>query len=152
MKVTTELKNLIRRSFNEKRAKIKSEIKSSATSLYEEKKKEVATSKEFKTYVKACQALYNRFEQDYKKQGRSSYDGGTPYSFRNFDGLNNVKVENIIGSNVEYYSKYNEDITTNISKEMQVLDLAQESLMIKLTYEKDFDTVKAMLAEYDIVI
>lgn len=150
MKVTTELKNLIKRSFDEKRAKITNEIKSNAKDLFEEKKKEVATSKEFKTYVKACKALYEKFEEDYKAQG-NYYDGKTVYNMK-IGNLTDVKVEDIITDNVSCYSKYNDDIQTNISKEIKALDLAQESLMIKLTYEKDLDTIKAMLAEYDIVI
>ena len=38
MKVTTELKNLIRRSFDEKRANVSNEIKSVAKDLFEEKR------------------------------------------------------------------------------------------------------------------
>ena len=151
MKVTTELKNLIKRSFDEKRATVTREIKAVATDLYEEKKKEVSNSKEFKAYVKACKALFERFEDDYNAQGNSYYDGKTPFRLY-FDKINDVKIENIIGSNVDYYSKYNDDIQTNVNKEVKALDLAQESLMIKLTYEKDLDTVRAMLAEYDITI
>lgn len=150
MKVTTELKNLIKRSFDEKRAKVTSEIKFVAEGLFEEKKREVSTSKEFKAYVKACKALYERFEEDYKAQG-DYYSGKTAYNMKISD-LADVKVEDIISNNVSCYSKYNDDIQTNIGKEIKALDLAQESLMIKLTYEKDFDTIKAMLAEYDIVI
>ena len=150
MKVTTELKNLIKRSFDEKRATVTREIKAVVTDLYEEKKKEVANSKEFKAYVKACNALFERFEDDYNAQG-NSYNGKTPFKLY-FDKIKDVKIENIIGSNVDYYSKYNDDIQTNVNKEVKALDLAQESLMIKLTYEKDLDTVRAMLAEYDITI
>lgn len=150
MKVTTELKNLIKRSFDEKRAKVTRELKATATDLYEEKKKEVANSKEFKAYVKACRALYERFEEDYKAQG-NRYDGKMPFILY-LDNKNDVKIENVIGNNADYYAKYNESIQTNVNKEVKALDLAQESLMIKLTYEKDLDTVRAMLAEYDITI
>ena len=150
MKVTTELKNLIKRSFDEKRAKVTRELKAVATDMYEEKRKEVANSKEFKAYVKACKALYERFEEEYKSQG-NYYDGKTPFRLY-LENMGDVKVEDIIKSNADYYSKYNKDIQTNVSEEIKTLDLAQESLMIKLTYEKDLDTVRAMLAEYDITI
>lgn len=150
LKVTTELKNLIKRNFDEKRAKVENEINSVAKGLFEEKKREVSTSKEFKAYVKACRALYERFEEDYKAQG-DYYSGKTAYNMK-IGNLVDVKVEDIILDNIRCYSKYNDDIRTNASKEIKALDLAQESLMIKLTYEKDLNTIKAMLAEYDIVI
>lgn len=43
MKITTELKNLIKRSFDEKRATVTREIKAVATDLYEEKKRKLLT-------------------------------------------------------------------------------------------------------------
>ena len=39
-----------------------------------------------------------------------------------------------------------------VEKEKTELDRQQESLMINLTYEKDIDKIKEMLAKYDIVI
>lgn len=151
MKVTTELKNLIKRSFDEKRAKVSSELKSVAQDLFEEKRKEVASSKEFKAYVKASAALYERFKDDYKEQG-DNYNGKTAYNFRKLSNLSDVEVEDIVGNNSDYYARYNEDIKTNVKKEITELDLAQESLMIKLTYEKDLDDVREMLGEYGIII
>lgn len=151
MKVTTELKNLIRRSFDEKRANVSNEIKSVAKDLFETKRNEVISSKEFKAYVKACKALYERFEEDYKLQGDYYYSGNTAYKFK-IDGFDDVKVEDIITDNSSYYSKCNNEIQDKLGKQINELDLAQEFLMIKLTYEKDLDTVRAMLAEYDIVI
>lgn len=150
MRVTTELKNLIRRSFDEKRANVSNEIKSVARDLFKQKRNEVISSKEFKAYVKACKALYERFEEDHKLQG-DYYSGNTAYKFK-IDGFDDVKVEDIIIDNSSYYSKYNNEIQDKLGKQIKELDLAQESLMIKLTYEKDLDTVRAMLAEYDIVI
>ena len=147
MKVTTELKNLIRRSFDEKRANVSNEIKSVAKDLFEEKRNEVISSKEFKAYVKA---LYERFENDYKSEG-DYYSGNTAYRLR-IEGFNDIKPEDIISDNSSYYSKYNNDIQNELGSKVKELDLAQESLMIKLTYEKDLDTVREMLAEYDIVI
>lgn len=150
MKITTELKNLIRRSFDEKRANVSNEIKSVAKDLFEEKRNEVISSKEFKAYVKACKALYERFEEDYKSEG-NYYSGNTAYRLK-IEGFNDIKPEDIISDNSSYYSKYNTDIQNELGSKVKELDLAQESLMIKLTYEKDLDTVREMLAEYDIVI
>lgn len=150
MKVTTELKNLIKRSFDEKRAKVTNELKEMSKKLYEDKKKEVENTKEFKAYVKACKELYERFEEDYNRQG-NYYDGNTSYRL-NLNNMKNVIVEDIVKDNSDYYAKYNKTFNTNIDKEIKELNLAQESLLIKLTYEKDFDAIKEMLAEYDIAI
>lgn len=150
MKVIAELKNLIKRSFDEKREKIKREIELAANNLYEEKRNEVISSKEFKAYVKACKALYERFEEDYKSEG-SYYSGDTAYRLK-IQGFDDIKPESIISDNSSYYVKYNSDIQNGLGDKVKELDLAQESLMIKLTYEKDLDTVREMLAEYDIVI
>ena len=150
MKVTTELKNLIRRSFDEKRANVSNEIKSVAKDLFEEKRNEVISSNEFKAYVKACKALYERFEEDYKLEG-NYYSGNTAYRLK-IEGFNDIKPEDIISDNSSCYSKYNTDIQNELGSKVKELDLAQESLMIKLTYEKDLNTVREMLAEYDIVI
>ena len=101
-------------------------------------------------YVKACKALYERFEEDYKSEG-NYYSGNTAYRLK-IEGFNDIKPEDIISDNSSYYSKYNNDIQNELGSKVKELDLAQESLMIKLTYEKDLDTVREMLAEYDIVI
>ena len=101
MKVTTELKNLIRRSFDEKRANVSNEIKSVAKDLFEEKRNEVISSKEFKAYVKACKALYERFEEDYKSEG-NYYSGNTAYRLK-IEGFNEIKPEDIISDNSSYY-------------------------------------------------
>ena len=148
MKVTTELKNLIKRSFDEKRTKVTNEFKAVANEMYEQKRKEVEDSKEFKDYLNACKALYERFEEDCKSQG-NRYDGNKPFHLC----LNkDIKIENIVNCNVDSYVYYNKNNKTNLNNEKQKLDLAQESLMIKLTYEKDLNTIREMLAEYDITI
>lgn len=150
MKVTTELKNLIKRSFDEKRESVRRENKEIANKLFKEKEKEVISSKEYKNYVKAAQALYERFKDDYENQG-NTYDGKTFYNLK-FSLIKDIKPSSIIASNIDYYCRYNDEVSKNIKRGIDLLDLAQESLMIKLTYEKDMDTIKTMLSEYGIVI
>lgn len=151
MKVTTELKNLIKRSFDEKRAKVKSEANEKARSEYENFLNEFGKSKEFKAYVKAAQNLYNAFED---KNPKSDYGSDCmPWCFSSsFDNLDEVKPSDLLKSNVSTYGRYNDDTMKEVRDKVNELDLAQESLMIKLTYEKDLETVRAMLAEYDITI
>lgn len=151
MKVTTELKNLIRRSFDEKRAKVKAEANEKARTEYESFLKEFAKSKEFKAYLKAAQNLYNAFED---KIAKNNYgDDCMPWYFTStFEELNEVEPDDMLRDNVSAYGRHNDDTMKEVRDKVKELDLAQESLMIKLTYEKDIETVRAMLAEYDITI
>lgn len=151
MKVTTELKNLIKRSFDEKRAKVKSEANEKARVEYESFLNEFGKSKEFKAYVKSAQNLYNAFED---KMTKNNYGNDCmPWYFSSsFEALNEVEPGNMLRDNVSTYGRYNDDTMKEVRDRVNELDLAQESLMIKLTYEKDIETVRAMLAEYDITI
>lgn len=150
MKVTTELKSLIKRSFGEKKILVQKEAEKEAREEYEAVFNDVANSEEFAAYVKAANALYERV----KSLSTNSYGAKCrPYyaSYRTED-LKDIKPEHIIRDNVSSFVKYNDKIMGEVEGKIRELDLAQESLMIKLTYEKDLDKVRAMLAEYDITI
>lgn len=149
MRVTTELKNLIKRSFDEKRAIVRREAESIARKKYENVFSEVNNSKEFQDYVKAANALYERFKDLSKKSYGEECE---PYYVYNFSDLNDIKPERIVHDNVSTYVRYNKDIMAEEREKITKLDLEQESLMIKLTYEKDLDKIREMLAEYDIKI
>ena len=150
MKVTTELKNLIRRSFDENRAKVLREAEESAEQEYIKILNEVGKSKEFKAYTKAANTFYEKFKE---LQCGAYGDNCKPYyTGSSFDNIKEVTPEHFIQKNVRTYVKYNNDVMNSVHEKVKELDLAQESLMIKLTYEKDIETVRSMLAEYDIVI
>ena len=153
MRVTTELKNLINRSFDEKRAKIKTDAESKAREEYEYFLNEFGKSKEFKAYAKAAQNLYYTFKDQMSKNDYGS-DCKPWYAssyFKNLDG-DGVKPNMLCGNNVSIYMRCNDETMKEVRDKVKELDLAQESLMIKLPYEKDLETVRAMLAEYDITI
>lgn len=149
MKVTTELKNLIKRSFDEKRAIVKREAENIARKEYENVLEEVSNSKEFKDYVNAANAFYERF----KNLSAKSYgEECEPYYVYNLSDLKNIEPKHIVRDNVGSYARYNNSIMEEVRSKVEELDLAQESLLIKLTYEKDLDKIREMLAEYDITI
>lgn len=151
MKVTTELKNLIRRSFDEKRAKVNAEAEQNARMEYENFLSELSKSREFKNYVKAAQNLYDTFKDkmNHKNFGTDCKPWYAHTTFKNLDG---IKPEDMCANNISTYIRHNNDTMKEVRDKVRELDLAQESLMIKLTYEKDIETVRAMLAEYDISI
>jgi hypothetical protein len=149
MKVTTELKNLIKRSFDEKRAIVQKDAENVARKEYEEVLTEVANSKEFDAYIKAANAFYERF----KGLNSNSYgDKCEPYYVYHLGDLKDIKPEHIVHENVKSYVRYNNELMAEVRAKVEELDLAQEALMIKLTYEKDLDKIREMLAEYDIKI
>ena len=149
MKVTTELKNLIRRSFDEKRAVVQKEAEDFARKEYENVLEEVANSKEFDAYIKAANAFYERF----KDLNSNSYgEKCEPYYVYHLGDLKDIKPERIVCDNVKSYVRYNNNLMAEVRAKVEELDLAQEALMIKLTYEKDLDKIREMLAEYDITI
>lgn len=149
MKITTELKNLIKRSFAEKRAIVQAEARGIARKQYEAVLNEVANSDEFKEYNKAANALYERLKD---LNDKSYGEGCEPYYIYHVCELNDVKPEYFIKDNVNSYVKYDESIMKMMRDKDKELELAQESLMIKLTYERDLDKIREMLAEYDIKI
>ena len=149
MKVTTELKNLIRRSFDEKRAIVQKDAENVARKEYESVLAEVANSKEFDAYIKAANAFYEKF----KDLNSNSYgEKCEPYYVYHLSDLKDIKPENVVHENVKSYVRYNNELMAEVRSKIEELDLAQEALMIKLTYEKDLDKIREMLAEYDITI
>ena len=146
MKVTTELKNLIKRNFDEKRSKVKQKVIDLSKKEYEEMKKEFENSVEYKNFVSASNALFKAFES----QAVYPYsENKKPYYFTtHFKELAKNKVEDFISEDYYFSNKNQEKWKDEINK----LDLEQESLMIKLTYERDLDKIRALLAEYDISI
>ena len=151
MKVTTELKSLIRRSFDEKRALVQRNAEEESTAKYNELIKNVKSSKEFKNLVKAANTFRDTFAE-YETGNRCTDNNNPWYTTSSFDNLKDIQPTNLFANNVRTYIKYNEETMSDVRAKEKELDLAQESLMIKLTYEKDLDAIRTMLAEYDITI
>lgn len=101
--------------------------------------------------MKAANAFTEAFDE-YKTS--STYERSKPwYSTSMFTNLRyNIEAKNIFGSNITSYIKYNDETMASVREKIKEIDLAEESLLIKLTYEKDIETIRAMLAEYDITI
>lgn len=151
MKITTELKNLIKRSFDEKRAEIRKLSAKEAQIAYEKMVINFEKSKEFKAYAKAANNLYEAFEE-FKTQNSYGNDCNPWNLNRDFCSLRNATAKIFVSDNVFVYSRYNKNIMKAIRDKINELDLAQESLLIKLTYEKDIENIRNTLAEYNIVI
>lgn len=156
MKVTKELKNLINRSFVEKRNEIREKYEVVAKEEYLLKKNEIEESEEYKTYVESCKNLHNFIKNNTDDDCFSRYGKpGIKAFWIDLEGIykeGEDMVDQIIHSQVSSFVRYNNEIRDKVNAEITAIDLAEEALLIKLTYEKNLDVVKEMLAEYDIII
>lgn len=146
MKVTTELKNLIKRHFEEmKQERIKIN-KEERRKIHDERAAEIENSSEFKNYVEAAKMLYEYLKPDYEEKGHGAWNDNklntVPYYYNQgyFSSLLEIKGTNFIWEN----GRFNANVeTTDLTR-------AQEGLLIKLTYEKDIEVIKSLLSEYGI--
>lgn len=148
MKVTTELKNLINRQFDSKVDEIRKKAQKEVKKLYDAKVEEFTSTKEWKDYVKAADKLSLKFEEmfpnndDYRDK---------PYYPERFKYRVSTSPSDFVRDNT-YSSKYNTGAYQQAEKDIQDLLLKKEALLIKLAYEKDFDKIQAMLAEFGITL
>lgn len=156
MKVTTELKKLIKRSFDEKRIEIRKEAQEKAEKTYQGIIEEITSSAEFEALYTASQNFYNKFkylkDEVFSSGGSYSMNCKTYYTASTFDDLENINPRKLIVDNTFSYLRNNHMQNKETNKLITELDRQQESLMIKLTYERNLDVIKELLAEYDIEI
>lgn len=138
LKVSTELKNVIKRSFEEKKKTLRKDMERQNEESYQKKLKELEDSKEFKAYVKAYKALEEKFYDEKFNIHNSEESWYVSFHEPHSDSFIEKK----------YWSKRD----SLIEKEMTKLEQEKETLLIKLTYEKDFEEIKKMLAEYEIYL
>ena len=150
MKVTTELKNLIKNEFAKKVAKVKSEIKLNRETAYKAELEKLKYNETFNEIKSLMAKLYDEYSGKYIEDG-SRWEKSTAkdvaYITREFKEFKNLKPSDLLGDN-SYYLERLEEGQDKIAE----LKKQEQSLLIKLTYEKDLDVIKQMLAEYDINI
>lgn len=147
MKVTTELKSLIKRSFEEKRQAVEKEFKDMAEAKYREKIEWLESLPEYQQFINAQEALRSKLDSiedlDFSVVHRPYYRGmSNPYL--------EIDSKKIIVNNAYNYLKNNKEVKEQRENRIKEIDMAQESLLIKLTYEKDLEKIKEMLNEYGI--
>lgn len=151
MKVSTELKRVINRSFDEKKELIEKEAKSEINKEYENIVSKFRESKEFKAYVKTAkelQKLLNELSDIYSRDKVYTDESPLLYVLNSQLKLNPEDFFNLNSG----YTFRNKEYVTRYGSKINELEMERESLLIKLTYEKDFDKIKELLAEYGINI
>ena len=146
MKVTTELKRVIERAFGLKADEASKVFETSCKEKIKKVKSEIESSSEFQNYKKACEELYEYLLPDITLAGDSwATQGGKPYYYSN-DATHNIKhpsVNQFVYECINSYKRnhYNQDYSAE-----------KDTLLVKLTYEKDLEKIKEILKEYNIVI
>lgn len=150
MKVTTELKNLIKNEFANKVAKLKAEIKLNRESAYKAELEKLRYNETFNEIKSLIAKLYDEYAGKYIEDGKrwdKSTSKDIAYITSKFKDFKDLKPSDLLGDN-SYYLERLEEGQDKIAE----LKKQEQSLLIKLTYEKDLDVIKKMLAEYDINI
>lgn len=149
MKVTTELKNLINRQFQDKADAIRKEFNDNASKIYQDTLDAFTESKEWKDFVKAANKLKEKLD-DIK--GSDDHYAKQPYSIARFEHMVSIAPKDFIRSNIGNYLHYDKDASKQLDDKLNALALQKEALLIKLAYEKDFEKIQAMLAECGITL
>lgn len=141
MKVTTELKRLIHTQFEKER--------DAATRDLEEKMKqdfdvfcaEVEASPEWRAFVSAREGLYEKYKGLIVGGIPKAYPPkGTPCASSNVDGFKCSRVK-------DYFYMWSRG-STEFPANFKFTQQAEDSLLVRLTYERELERVQALLAEY----
>lgn len=150
MKVTTELKNLIKNEFANKVAKVKAEIKLNRESAYKAELEKLRYNETFDEIKSLMAKLYDEYAGKYIEDGKrrdKTTSKDIAYITSKFKDFKDLEPLDLLGDN-SYHLERLEEGQDKIAE----LKKQEQSLLIKLTYEKDLNVIKQMLAEYDINI
>lgn len=150
LKVTTELKNLIKAEFANKRKAVENEIKLKREENYKAELEKMKYNKTFNEIKKLFAKLYDEWRVEYLEEN-DRYNKTTAQDFvylrSEFKKFSDMEPEYLLGNN-----KWCLDEIDEGAIRIAELKKQEQSLLIKLTYEKDLEVIKQMLAEYDINI
>lgn len=141
MKVTTELKNIIKRAFDQKVADLKKATEEIKRQEYESVIKTISDSPEYKAYIEASARfidLLKAYEIPREQEREHGYTINTYYMVKD--------ITDIVKENRYHLATMEE------AKAIAALDGERDALLVKLTYEKDLEKISALLAEYGIIL
>ena len=151
MKVTKELKDLITRNFDEKIMAVRDVAKADAKKEYDAKLAEFESLPEWKAYVEAVNALQQKCAEMFPDHRTCNYNDH-PYTVDEWRYVARTDAIAIIRNNTGCYVSNNPTVANEVQTKVHELELQKESLLIKLAYEKDLETIKTMLAECGIAL
>lgn len=150
MKVTTELKSLVKRLFEEKRQMVEKEFRDMAEAQYQEKIDWLENLPEYQQFISAQEALKNKLDMTSDLNFTTTHNKPYYYNSNYNRHLLELTSKSLIVDNTRAYLKSNSEVLKERESKIREIDMAQESLLIKLTYEKDLEKIKEVLEEYGI--
>ena len=145
MKVSTELKSIIVGEFSKRKKAIEKKYEDVVREAYKKRLTELEESKEFIEFMRATRALCDSLKDDCEKHP-DLYTNETPYAYGDlFYKLMKLESKQIIRSNEYRCTK--SDVYFD---ELHENERQRDTLLIKLTYEKNMEDITKLLAEYGI--
>ena len=143
MKVTTELKNIVKTAFDNKLAEYRKTKLESNRREYEDAVEWIENTPEYKEFIVAFDRLYRMLEPDINAKNKK-VDGvfTSGYYYQN-DLHIKPFARNIIKESPNWRIFENDEGLKRIERE-------QNALLVKLTYEKDMDRIQELLSSYGI--
>ena len=148
MKVTTELKNLIKEEFQRKISNFTKEYELDAEKQYKNFVKEVESDEDYIQFKKHAQNLYEKYKDRLSDGGKYAMSSDIAYYTNSFRNLRNIKSFELFGDNTKSYAREDKMYESGLAE----LRKQEQALLIKLTYEKSLDNVRELLSEYGIEI
>lgn len=145
MKVTTELKNIVKAAFKKKETEYRKWKLEKVHVEYESAVAWLENTTEYKDYVAALNRLVEMLKPDYEVRN-VRVDGMYPTSYYyQFDFNKKVSGKTFISESPSWRLFENDE-------ELRKLEQEQNALLVKLTYEKDMERIQDLLASYGIEI
>lgn len=143
MKVTTELKRLIHTQFEKERDAVRKEMAELAKDRFDSFCAEVEASPEWRDFAAARQRMYEKYRDRIVKSSKDyPVSNGTPVAGSSIENMKTSRVRDFFYSWTRSSVLYPEGF--------KYTQQAEDSLLVRLTYEKDLERIQALLREYDL--
>ena len=116
MKVTTELKNLIKEEFQRKISNFTKEYELDAEKQYKNFVKEVESDKDFIQLKKHAQNLYEKYKDKASECNWSNQKSTIAYHTSMFTKLKDIQSSDFFGNNISYYKGKNDDYNYRLAE------------------------------------
>lgn len=148
MKVTTELKNLIKDEFQRKISNFTKEYEQNRIKQYKDFLREIESDEDYIQFKKYAQIFYEKYKDRLSDGGKYAMSSDIAYYTNSFRNLRNIKSFELFGDNTKSYAREDKMYELGLAE----LRKQEQALLIKLTYEKSLDNVRELLSEYGIEI
>ena len=143
MKVTTELKRLIHTQFEKERDAARKEVAELEKDRFDSFCAAVEASPEWRDFAAARQRMYEKYNDRIVKSSKDyPVSNGTPVALSSIENLKTSRVR-------DFFCMWSRG-SVLYPEGFKYTQQAEDSLLVRLTYEKDLERIQALLREYDL--